>query len=533
MKPTVRGLEREKKMKQPMTGAAGRLSTIEQTDSPKLRVAAYIRVSTTLDIQENSFEVQERYYTDLIRSNPDWRMAGIYADNGVSGTCKERRTGFQRLMRHCEEGKIDRVLCKSLSRFARNTLDTLDAVRRLKDLGIPVFFEKENLDSLSVQSEFVLSTIAAIAQEESRSISENTRVAYKHRSAAGQLPMVRILGYRVSRAGKHGPPTVAIDPDEAKTVRFIYRSYINGARFTDIANDLIDQGWRNVHGEIVWSGAMVRAVLLNEKYTGDYRSQKTYTADYLTHRVKKNRGEVEQHVIKNHHEAIIDRKTWNEAQLLTFHPHAWRSTGNTYPFTGRLHCTCGANYQRSNSQSRFRWMCGKRKMSRKLCDAEGVFEDVLVESLKPAFLARFGKLGQLDIKALLTGLKTVQDFDNVERRRVMLKRQIATVSSNSAREELEARLASQEHLWNLQEQDRSWRAEAIEWLKGMEDRRADTAQLMNALDAALLRAWFLDGTIDGDRLTVLWLDGNQDEVRLEGNRKKPARKADRKGENEL
>jgi site-specific DNA recombinase len=209
-------------MKQPMTTVADQVGAIEQPANPKLRVAAYIRVSTALDIQENSFEVQERYYTDMIRSNPDWRMAGIYADNGVTGTCKEHRIGFQRLMRHCEEGKIDRVLCKSLSRFARNTLDTLDAVRQLKDLGIPVFFEKENLDSLSVQSEFVLSTIAAIAQEESRSISENIRVAYKHRSAAGQLPMVRILGYQVSRARKHGSQTVTVDPDEAETVKFIY-----------------------------------------------------------------------------------------------------------------------------------------------------------------------------------------------------------------------------------------------------------------------------------------------------------------------
>lgn len=525
-------------MKQPMTGAAGQFGAIKQAEhtrpaNPQIRVAAYIRVSTALDIQENSFEVQERYYTDLIRSNPDWRMAGIYADNGVSGTCKEHRIGFQRLIRHCEEGKIDRVLCKSLSRFARNTLDTLDAVRRLKDLGIPVFFEKENLDSLSVQSEFVLSTIAAIAQEESRSISENICVAYKHRSAAGQLPMVRILGYQVSRAGKHGPQTVTVDPDEAETVRFIYRSYIDGARLTDIADDLIDQGRRNIRGEIAWSGAMVRVILLNEKYTGDYRSQKTYTADYLTHRVEKNRGEVEQHMIENHHEAIIDRKTWNEAQLLTFHHHTWRSTGNSYPFTGRLHCACGANYQKSNSQSRFRWVCGKRKMSQKLCEAEGIFEDVLVESLKPLFLKRFGKAGQLDIRALLTGLKTVQDFDNIERQRVMLKRQISAAPSGSAEKGmLEAHLISQERLWALLEQDRAYRAGAIEWLKTMEDRKADTAQLMDALDATLLRAWFLNGTISGEKLTTLWLDGSQDEVRLDVSRKQPVVQANRKGENE-
>ena len=172
-------------------------------------------------------------------------------------------------------------------------------------------------------------------------------------------------------------------------------------------------------------------------------------------------------------------------------------------------------------------------MSRKLCEAEGVFEDVLVESLKPLFLKRFGKAGQLDIRALLTGLKAVQDFDNVERQRVMLKRQISAVPGGSAEKGmLEARLASQEHLWELLERDRAYRAGAIEWLKTMEDRRADTAQLMDALDAALLRAWFLDGTISGDRLTALWLDRSQDEVRLDVRKKQPVVQAIRKGENE-
>lgn len=514
-------------------------TTVDRVHSTnaKLRVAAYIRVSTALDIQKNSFEIQERYYADLIRLNPDWRMVGIYSDNGVTGTCKEHRTGFQRLIRHCEEGKIDRVLCKSLSRFARNTLDTLDTVRKLKALGIPVFFEKENIDSMSIQSEFVLSTIAAIAQEESRSISENIRVAYIHRSAAGQLPMVRILGYRVARTGKRGPQTVTIDPDEAATVRFIYQSCIDGESLKDIADALIEQGRRNVHGGIVWSGAMVQAVLLNEKYTGDYRSQKTYTADYLTHRVKKNGGERTQQLIENHHEAILDRKTWNTAQRLMIHHHTWRSTGSAYPFTGRLHCVCGANYQRSNGQSRFKWVCGRKKMSQKLCDAEGVFEDVLVESLKPVFLSRFGKaqptgVKTLDIKALLAGLRIVQDFDNVERQRVMLKRQIATVTEQPARVELEQRLGQQEHLWELLEADRAWRAEAIDWLKGMEDRRADTSQLTDALDAALLRAWFLEGTISGDKLTALWLDGSTDEIKLVDSKKKPAGVAKREGENQ-
>ena len=478
-----------------------------------IRTAAYIRVSTALDIQENSFETQERYFTEYIRSNPEWRMVGIYSDYALTGTSKEKRPGFQRLMRHCEEGKIDRVICKSLSRFARNTLDTLNAVRKLKDLGISVYFEKENLDSMSIQSEFILSTIAAIAQEESRTISENLRLAYKQRSEKGLVSMFRIFGYRVSRPTKHGKQTVTVDKSEAETVRYIYAEYLKGRKLNAIADDLITQGKPNVNGEAVWTGSMVRAILLSEKYVGDVRTQKSYTADYLTHRVITNKGERVQHIIENHHEPIVDREIWNEVQLFLYNSESWNRALTTYPFTGRLHCPCGANYQRSCGQSRFKWQCGKSKRSRLLCTAEGVFEDELLITLRQTFQEKFSTSGagstdgQLDIKKLLIGLKTVQDFDNVESQRLVLKRRIAAATGEE-KEKLAGLLDGQEHLWTLLEADRQYRANAIDWLKGMEDRRATSQMLLTALDAALLRAWFVEGTIDGDKLTALWLDGS-------------------------
>ncbi len=487
------------------------------TPAPRLiRTAAYIRVSTALDIQENSFDVQEKYFTEYIRSNPEWRMVGIYSDYALTGTSKEKRPGFQRLMRHCEEGKIDRVICKSLSRFARNTLDTLDAVRKLKDLGISVYFEKENLDSMSIQSEFILSTIAAIAQEESRTISENLRLAYKQRSEKGLVSMFRIFGYRVNRPTKHGKQTVTVDKAEAETVRYIYAEYLKGRKLNAIADDLIIQGKPNVNGMPVWTGSMVRAILVSEKYVGDVRTQKNYIADYLTHKSIKNRGERAQHIIENHHEAIVDREIWNEVQLFLYNPESWDRTTVAYPFTSRLHCPCGANYQRSHGQSRFKWQCGKSKRSRLLCTTEGVFEDEIVYSLREVFLEKFGTSGtgeagnQLDIKKLLIGLKTVQDFDNVESQRLVLKRRIAAATGEE-KEKLAGLLDSQEHLWTLLEADRQFRANAIDWLKGMEDRRATSQMLLTGLDAGLLRAWFVEGTIDGDTLTCLWLDGTTTE----------------------
>ena len=475
-----------------------------------IRTAAYIRVSTALDIQENSFDVQEKYFTEYIRSNPEWRMVGIYSDYALTGTSKEKRPGFQRLMRHCEEGKIDRVICKSLSRFARNTLDTLDAVRKLKNLGISVYFEKENLDSMSIQSEFILSTIAAIAQEESRTISENLRLAYKQRSEKGLVSMFRIFGYRVNRPTKHGKQTVTIDQAEAETVRYIYAEYLKGRKLNDIADDLITAGVPNVNGEAVWTGSMVRAILVSEKYVGDVRTQKSYIADYLTHKSITNKGERAQHIIENHHEPIVEREIWNEVQLFLYSNDSWNRVLAVYPFTARLHCPCGANYQRSHGQSRFKWQCGRRKQSRLLCDAEGVFEDEIIQTLRWTFQEKFGTgeaRSQLDIKRLLIGLKTVQDFDNVESQRLVLKRRIA-VATGEEKESLSERLNAQEHLWNLLEADRQYRANAIDWLKGMEDRRADAGQLLAALDAALLRAWFVEGTIDSDKLTCLWLDGS-------------------------
>lgn len=483
------------------------------TTQRKLRVAAYIRVSTLMDIQEHSFDLQEKYFTRHISENPNWRMAGIYMDNGVTGTTRDGRTGFQRLMRHCEEGKIDLILCKSLSRFARNTLDALNAVRRLKELGVAVEFEKEKLNSMSMQSEFVLSTLAAIAQEESRSISENNRIAYRHRCEAGKVAMHRILGYRVARKGKRGPQVIAVDPEEAETVRLIYRLFMRGMRVKAIAAELMRRGRRNGNGKPEWTYAMVRAVLTNEKYTGDILAYKTHSVDYLTHKKRRGEGNDAPLLIRNHHEAIIDRKTWDAAQPLLMRDRAWQTNTVRYALSGRIHCeACGSNYHRRNGQSRVKWVCGRR--SERLCDQDGIYEDELVRSAGIALCRRFGADGNLDARRLCIALQTAQDFDPVERRRVLMKREIAAEPDPRRREELEQKLAAQERLWAMLEEDRPWRAEAIEWLKDAEAKRWDTGQLLSEMTASLLRAWAVDMTVcaGGKALRILWYDGTTDET---------------------
>lgn len=210
---------------------------------PKVRVACYIRVSTDHPEQEDSYEAQERYFSKLLLSRPDWDSAGVYADYGISGTKKDNRTGLNRLLRHCEQGRIDRVICKSISRLSRNTADTVEMIRKLKLLGVTCYFEKEDLDTGDMQSEFILTTLAALAQEESRTISENMHWSMEKRSPRGDVPNMRCYGYELSdefETTKTGYKRrkVVIVPDEAEIVKKIFMLYVGGRGIAEITRIL-------------------------------------------------------------------------------------------------------------------------------------------------------------------------------------------------------------------------------------------------------------------------------------------------------
>lgn len=284
-----------------------------------LRVAAYCRVSTEEESQENSYTAQKNHYTSMILSRPGWEMAGIYADEGKSGTTRKGRIHFNELMEDCRQGKVDYVITKSISRFARNTIDALDCVHELQRLHPPVgiYFERENIDTLNANSEMFLTFYCSMAQEESRSISENIKWSLQKnfRSGRPQINLRRMLGYDMCRDGNW-----TINTEEAAIVCRIYRRFLEGASANAIAKELNQGGFSTVTGK-QWRADAVLYILHNEKYVGDLIMQKTYTESYLTHKSVRNTGEYPQYFKENHHPAIISRDMWNRTQELIAYKH--------------------------------------------------------------------------------------------------------------------------------------------------------------------------------------------------------------------
>lgn len=274
----------------------------------KKRVAAYARVSLDSERLMHSLSSQVSYYSDYIQKNPHWIYAGVYADEGISGTQTDKRDEFNRLMKDCEDGKIDIILVKSISRFARNTVDLLSAVRHLKALGIEVIFEKENINSMGNDGELMLSILASFAQEESRSISENVKWGTRKRFEHG-IPNGRVRVYGYSWEGN----TLMIVPEEAETVKRIYAEFTNGKTPRAIAKGLNDDGITTRMG-CKWSDFGIRTILQNITYTGNMLLQKVFVDDPITKHRKINRGELPRYFVENTHEPIIEKDIFDKAQ---------------------------------------------------------------------------------------------------------------------------------------------------------------------------------------------------------------------------
>jgi len=413
---------------------------------PRLRVCAYCRVSSNSNEQMESFETQVSYYTKYINSKPEWEFANVYADGGISGTGRERRAEFNRMLRDCQNGKIDLIVTKSISRFARNTADCLDAVRFLKSLGVAVFFERENINTMSAESELILSVLSSIAQEESRSISENIRWSLKKRFRRGKVTVTtkRFLGYDTGENGE-----LVVNPVEAEIVKRIFKEYIAGKSIREIKNGLEDEGIKTVTGLDKWPKGTIRGVLTNEKYYGDAVLQKTYTADYLTHKKKRNRGEVPLYYVKGNHEPIISKEEFDLVQRLMAERAA--KYGNLsenrekyarrYVFSGRIVCgNCGATFRRRTWNSKapskqIVWQCSTYVKRGKAACSMKALDDI---TLKNVFLRAFNRLYinkeailkpfmENVEKVLLGGLKSepVKDIDvKIEETTEQLKRLI-------------------------------------------------------------------------------------------------------------
>ena len=274
----------------------------------KMRVAAYCRVSTEEEEQQGSFETQKLYYTEKINSTSEWELAGIYADDGISGIHTKKRDGFNQMIQDCKKKKIDLILTKSISRFARNTLDSIQYVRMLKAIGIAVIFEKENINTSTMNSEMILTVLSAFAQAESESISQNVARGKRMGFRQGKFPFPygQILGYR---KGLDGKPEVI--PEEAEVIRMIFNSYLQGASLLTIKKKLEAGGVLTARGNKKWSSESVQRILQNEKYCGDVLLQKTFIEDVLTGVSKKNTGQLPQYYIENNHEGIVTKQLTN------------------------------------------------------------------------------------------------------------------------------------------------------------------------------------------------------------------------------
>lgn len=277
----------------------------------QLRVAAYCRVSTEQEEQQNSYQVQISYYTDLINRKKEWTLVKIFADEGISGTQAKKRPEFLKMIRMCRQQKIDLIITKSISRFARNTVDCLEYVRQLKNLGIGVIFEKENLNTLTMTSEFMIALYGSFAQAESESISKNVSWGKQKAYAEGKVSFqyAKLLGYK---KGANGKPEIV--PEEAETVRMIYDLFLDGLSFTRIKKALENQNLLTATGKKIWSESNIKSILKNEKYVGDALLQKTFTVDCISKKVQKNNGERPMYLVTNHHDPIIDRDTFNRVQ---------------------------------------------------------------------------------------------------------------------------------------------------------------------------------------------------------------------------
>ena len=274
----------------------------------QLRVAAYCRVSTEEEEQASSYEAQCQYYTDKIMSNKEWTMAGIFADEGISGTSTKKRTEFLRMIRQCRQKKIDLILTKSIQRFARNTLDCINYTRILRQLGIGVLFEKENINSLPPDSEFMITMYGAIAQSESESISGNIRRGRQMHAKVGTLkvPCYRLYGYEKDTEGKF-----RVIPEQAEIVRELYKRYESGASLRNLQDWLEENQIKTVLGESKWTTTSIKGILTNEKYCGDVLLQKTFRTDVISKKVIKNVGQMAQYYMPDHHEAIVSREQYN------------------------------------------------------------------------------------------------------------------------------------------------------------------------------------------------------------------------------
>lgn len=394
----------------------------------KLRVAGYARVSSDSADQLSSFSAQVNYYQRLIEKNSGWELAGIYADEAVSGVSMDKREDFTRMLADCQKGKIDRIITKSTSRFARNTLDAIGVIRELKDMGVTVYFEKENLDTATLTSENLLTLYALFAQEESLSISKNCKKGVRMQMEKGSyLSPSCPYGYRLM--GKQ----LTIYESEAEVVRRIFTEYLGGGSITRISQGLMEDAIPFKNGRMKWRYQTISHIIKNERYIGDMLLQKTYSEDALPYRKHKNKGELPKYYVKNTHEPIVERIQFELANiLLKERGEQVSSECREYPLSRKIRCgKCGTTYRRKITRQIPYWVCRQHDGNKEDCDGERIAEDAVHE----AFVRLYNKLKQNYVGILLpmlSGLEKLQELKTRNNPEIStLNKQIAELSEQN------------------------------------------------------------------------------------------------------
>ena len=469
----------------------------------RIRVAAYVRVSTDDDEQLGSFESQKKYYEEKINSKKEWVMAGIFADEAITGTKVDKRIQFQEMIARCMDGEIDMIITKSISRFARNTLDTLKYVRLLKDRNIGVVFEKENIDTLTMKGEVALTILSSLSQQEIESLSSNVKMGLKMKMKRGEiLGFNGCLGYDYHPEDK----SITVNPDEAETVRTIYDLYLQGYGSTTIARMLTEMGRKNKKGIVSWGASGIRGVLKNEKYKGDLLMGKSFTVDPIGKRRIANMGEEEKYYTKDHHEPIVSREVWEKVQQIRHERNKGRvmkdngmRERSTRQYTFSSKCECGFCGHKLSRRSRHQsttvtkpvWQCmNATKNGIASCpNCKSIDERVL----EGAFLNVFHQLAENFDDVLESVLATVENVirDDADLKRVkQIDREISLIESRKSKltdllidgtitkEDYDVKLTEFTRKLNKYTGEKTYLSQGVDWQKSISKRMQELRQTL-------------------------------------------------------
>ena len=486
----------------------------QQEDKAKLRVAAYCRVSTDSDEQATSSEAQVEHYTEFIQKNPEWEFAGIYADDGISGTNTKNRDKFNRMIEDCEAGTIDMIITKSISRFARNTLDCLKYIRQLKDKNIPVFFEKEAINTMDAKGEVLITIMTSLAQQESQSLSQNVKLGLQFRYQNGQVQVNHnhFLGYTKDEEGN-----LVIDPEQAEVVKRIYREYLEGYSMDKIAKGLEADGILTGAGKTKWWTSTINKILRNEKYIGDALLQKTYTTDFLNKTRVKNNGIVPQYYVEGNHEAIIPKDIFLRVQEELVRRRVVKTSANgkkrsyscNHCFAQIVICgECGEMFRRIHWNNRgcksIVWRC----LSRLECHARTVYETVLENVVIQAINTLLGDKSTYQAQLQQNIAKVIREAqkstaDGIDEQLMELQKELLKKANNK-----EAYDEIADQIFKLREQrekctvDTAARDAQIARINDLQDfikqQRTDLAEF----DETLVKRWLKQITVWENHFTV-------------------------------